>query len=82
MSDAWCVNKTCNKFQQIETHMHSHLRDSRLGDPLGIHGHHNQGLVLVGLSITRICQEARPVCLWVIEVEYELIFLTLSLRAN
>ena len=43
--------------------MHSHLRDSRLGDPLGIHGHHNEGLVLVRLPIARICQEASPVCL-------------------
>ena len=43
--------------------MHSHFRDSRLADPLGIHGHHNEGLVLVRLPIARICQEASPVCL-------------------
>ena len=41
--------------------MHSHLWDGRLGDPLGIHGHHDQGLVLVGLPLACVGQEACPV---------------------
>ena len=52
---------TCKRFSKTEAHMHSHLRDSRLGDPLGVHRHHDEGLVLVGLSIACVCQEASPV---------------------
>ena len=52
---------TCKIFSKTDSHMHSHLRDGRLGDPLGVHRHHDEGLVLVGLSIACVCQEASPV---------------------
>ena len=38
------------------TYMHTHLGDRRLGDALGVHGHDNEGLVLVGPALACVGQ--------------------------
>ena len=38
------------------TYMHTHLGNGGLGDALGVHGHDNEGLVLVGRALARVGQ--------------------------